>query len=350
MKIARIYLENFKKFEKLEIEVRNGLTKEIADQFLVLGDNGSGKTTVLQAVALCLSLASRVTKDIENFNWIGWVSGRYGIWGYPIIKLEVHFSPEEIEATQAVAKRCSFFSEQPFISPGKSEIIELELKGARFTNSPQELSQFGGRFYAASLVARGDNEARQFFQNLPGVFWFDQFRNLIHFKESVPEQGTAILGITELRHFLNKWWLGRLEKNATVDYLDELESLYTKIFPDRKFTPPEAMTNTGSPTPSDYYFMLSDGHRTYDIEETSAGEQVILPLLYEFVRQQIKHSVVLIDELDLNLHPPLAQRLLALLPKIGHNCQFIYTTHSEVISQVMSPEEICRLPGGMLCL
>jgi hypothetical protein len=38
-----------------------------------------------------------------------------------------------------------------------------------------------------------------------------------------------------------------------------------------------------------------------DIVEMSAGEQSVFPIFYEFVRQQIAHSVVLIDEIDLNL-------------------------------------------------
>ena len=175
MKIARIYIENFKKFEHLEINIRNGLTKDIAEQFLILGDNGTGKTTVLQAVALRLSLASRVTNDIENFNWMGWVSGRYAQWGYPIIKLEVHFSQEEIDTTIDVAKRWFSFSEQKVILPGAFETIELELKGPGLTNSPQELSQFSSRFYAALLVAHGNNEARRFFPNLPGYFGLINF-------------------------------------------------------------------------------------------------------------------------------------------------------------------------------
>ena len=82
----------------------------------------------------------------------------------------------------------------------------------------------------------------------------------------------------------------------------------------------------GHPSPSDYYFMLSDGNRTYDIEEMSPGEQSVFPMLYEFVRQRIRNSVVLIDEIDLNLHPPLAQSLLASLPRLGPNCQFVFTT------------------------
>jgi hypothetical protein len=269
--------------------------------------------------------------------------------------LEVHFSPEENEATAQVAQIWykSMNKSQRFISTGNAEKVILQLRGERFSNSKAELFQFGGRSYAASLVAHGNLEARQFFSRLPGIFWFDQFRNLFNSKSADnPLDGRAtLLGIGGLRTFLNKWLIGRLDQNAP-NYLKELEELYKKVFPDRAFSGPEAMNNYGAPTPDDYYFMISDSisGRTYDIEEMSAGEQAVFPILYEFVRQQIKYSVVLIDEIDLNLHPPLAQRLLYLLPQMGTHCQFFYTTHSEVISSVVSPAEIYRLPGGSLCL
>jgi predicted ATP-binding protein involved in virulence len=82
----------------------------------------------------------------------------------------------------------------------------------------------------------------------------------------------------------------------------------------------------------------------------SAGEQAVFPMLYEFVRQQIRSSVVLVDEIDLNLHPPLAQSLLSALPVLGPRCQFLLTTHSESISTTFSPHQIHRLRGGRLCL
>lgn len=356
MKVAHIHLENFKRFKTLDIPVQNSLTEDIADQLLILGDNGTGKTTVLQAVALCLFLAGNATKKVNNFNWLGWLPDRYARWGYPLIELEVHFSPEENEATSHVAQLWSENGpelKKPFASPGNAETVKLRLKGERFDNTKEELFQFGGRSYAASLVAHGNYEARQFFSRLPGIFWFDQFRNLFNSKSADnPLDGrVTLLGIGGLRTFLNKWLIGRLDQNAP-NYLKELEELYKKVFPDRAFSGPEAMNNYGAPTPDDYYFMISDSisGRTYDIEEMSAGEQAVFPILYEFVRQQIKYSVVLIDEIDLNLHPPLAQRLLYLLPQMGTHCQFFYTTHSEVISSVVSPAEIYRLPGGSLCL
>ena len=82
----------------------------------------------------------------------------------------------------------------------------------------------------------------------------------------------------------------------------------------------------------------------------SAGEQSVFPILVEFVRQQIHHSLVLIDELDLNLHPPLAQRLLRALSSLGTENQFIFTSHSRSISSIVGEEEIRRLDGGALCL
>lgn len=103
MKVARIRLENFKRFQNLEIQVRNTLTQDIAERFLILGDNGTGKTTALQAVALCLSMACGRTQKVTDFNWLGWVPGRYERWGRPVVELDVLFDDNEIQATREAA-------------------------------------------------------------------------------------------------------------------------------------------------------------------------------------------------------------------------------------------------------
>ncbi|WP_407885075.1 AAA family ATPase [Scytonema sp. NUACC26] len=96
--------------------------------------------------------------------------------------------------------------------------------------------------------------------------------------------------------------------------------------------------------------MIDDGHRKYDIVEMSAGEQTVFLFLYEFVRQQIAYSVVLIDEIEFNLHPSAAQFLVSQLHKIAPTCQFIFTTHSKAVSDVVSESDTYRLLGGALCL
>lgn len=248
--------------------------------------------------------------------------------------------------------------------PGKSHQVTLRLEGSVISARPAgdagALLQFRGRSYATELL-RTDPAARELFDRLPGVFWFDQFRNLATPPPRDDQNGNGQdgnggrvsfdVGVARFREHLNRWQLNRLTAGVPrQDYLADLEEMFRRIFPTRSFGKPEPMYRAGVPSPEDFYFIINDGNRSYDIEEMSAGEQAVFPILYEFVRQRIRNSVVLIDEVDLNLHPPLAQAFLAALPLIGPNCQCLLTTHAEAVTSVFSPEQIYRLPGGRLCL
>ena len=362
MKISKIKLENFKRFSDIEIDFTNNLTKDLSDQYLILGDNGTGKTTVLQAIALCLSMCSGKIRNISKFDWQGWVPGRYEKWGTPSIEMEIHFTEAEIKATQEVAdKWLEMKKPKSKTIPNDNKKLTLILKGEwveafdeQGNSSKANLCQLKGRFYAAQLIQTSP-WARDYFDKLPGFFWFDQFRNLatppIESDDNITGRVSYDVGVSRLRRYLNNWKLSQLTgDDGGKDWLMELENSYKKVFPGRSFRGLESMHKRGVPAPEDYFFTLHDGNRTYDIEEMSAGEQSIFPMLFEFVRMQIRNSIVLIDEVDLNLHPPLAQALVNALPVIGPACQFIMTTHSESVSSIVSPEEVYRLEGGKLCL
>ncbi|NJR22792.1 MAG: AAA family ATPase [Richelia sp. CSU_2_1] len=374
MKVESISIHNFKLFDNLEVSFKNKTLDEVTNRFLILGDNGTGKTTLLQAIALPLALATKQIQNITEFDWLGFLPARYSKWGTPNIKLEVSFEPEEIEATREVAQRWyaaqpeEFRFDRPFIKPGDRTSIQLVLNGEYWKagTTPEERAQFQGRYYAQKLL-RIDPSIRSLFSKLPGIFWFDQFRNLgsnldreasgfgsLPFGEGAFGGGRASfeIGVGRLRQYLIEWRQRQESSNRTyqTDYLTQLENLYTRIFPDRSFWGLEKIPKINSPTEEDVYFLLKYRNRTYDLVEMSAGEQAIFPILYQFVRQQIAYSIVLIDEVDLNLHPPVAQFLVSQLPKIAPTCQLILTTHSESVNDIIGEAETYRLPGGVLCL
>lgn len=75
----------------------------------------------------------------------------------------------------------------------------------------------------------------------------------------------------------------------------------------------------------------------------SGGERATFPMLMDFASWNIHNSVILIDEIELHLHPPMQQALLRALPKLGKNNQFIITTHSDYIEQLVPEAYIVRL-------
>jgi predicted ATP-dependent endonuclease of OLD family len=91
-----------------------------------------------------------------------------------------------------------------------------------------------------------------------------------------------------------------------------------------------------------FWFRDAKG-RDYELSNISAGERAILPMLIDFATWEIHNSVILIDEVELHLHPPLQQALIAALPKLGNNNQFILTSHSDDVAAMFLESEIIRL-------
>jgi len=222
VKVESISIHNFNRFEKLAFSLKNKTLDEISDRFLVLGDNGTGKTTLLQAIALPLALATRRIQSISDFDWIGFLPGRYWRWGRPRIELEVSFEAEELEATREIAIKwynaqpAELRSEQIFVTPGNSPVVKIILNGDfwKAGNTASEAAQFLGRYYTQWFINRGNQSVRPYFSRLPEIFWFDQFRNSgSNLSQSATGEGlkesrsgiSFQSGVGQLREYLINW-------------------------------------------------------------------------------------------------------------------------------------------------
>lgn len=365
MKLRRVLIRNFKGVRHLEFSMESA-TKSIAPLTALLGDNGSGKTSVLQAIALTLSLATRSVFSISSFRWHGFLSERLSSLGPSLVELDIAFDQDEVDITSQLFEEWREYlpSERKQLMrptpPSQNLEVTLRLEDGKLT-SPQGMGaiyQFLGRFYIKK-IAEYRPQVKDLFANVGDVFWFDQHRNLGRklydpkYEDSAEGQKSEgwQAGVDLLREFLVGWWGHHTTpKRNSKDYIAPLERLLQRIFPGIRFA---GVAPRGSDLQSgykDFYILLERNDRIYDIAEMSSGEQAVFSVVYDFVRLDIQKSIVLIDELELHLHPPEQQKLLAALPKIGPDCQFIITTHSEYLSSVIPNEHEVRLDGGMRCL
>jgi len=81
--------------------------------------------------------------------------------------------------------------------------------------------------------------------------------------------------------------------------------------------------------------ILSKNGVEYDLSQMSSGEHQILRILVGLVSERAKNSVVLIDEVELHLHPAWQTKLIQVLREdTQSNNQYIFTTHSPFIKQL----------------
>ena len=94
---------------------------------------------------------------------------------------------------------------------------------------------------------------------------------------------------------------------------------------------------------------------TLDVRQLSDGERGLLALVFDLARRLSQanpklddplregQGIVLIDELDLHLHPGWQRTVMAKLTKTFPNCQFIATTHSPQIIGECDPAGLILL-------
>lgn len=74
MKLRYIEISNFKGIEEFSHSFVDELTQEVYPITALFGDNGSGKTSVLQAISLLISMATWKTEDPDHFKWHGFIA------------------------------------------------------------------------------------------------------------------------------------------------------------------------------------------------------------------------------------------------------------------------------------
>lgn len=353
MKVQSLHLKYFKKFRDQKFDFTDPETGLAKDLIVLIGMNGSGKTSILQAIAATLGTATGRLRKITDLDWQGYnyelLSNNWGRFE-PKVNLQVQFSRSEIEAIQDFYSKLQEMGRNLPIPPAESDLVSLKWDWRRedvTADTDAKFFQFKGREYAKQLLR---SEGFPVFERVGSVFWYTEQRTSTSLTTEDSEKKVEITDDV-LRSSLSNWQLfhqnveaGKFKqlRPGQKDLYAEIGRTYKVVFPERSFEGPVLREQTDDIF-SEPWFYLYDGKNQYEVSEMSGGERAVFPMLVDFANWNIHNSVILIDEIELHLHPPMQQALLRALPRLGKNNQFIITTHSDYVEQLVPEAYIIRL-------
>ena len=302
---------------------------------LIVGVNGVGKTTVLDALAICLSNIVRETNKLRYRT--ASFSARDIRAGADALTAECsfRFSSQDItyvlhrnrESSTPQKNKAGLPREQVHATPDRSEFISAEPDG------PPIL-----------LVARGDPP--------PLAVLFSTNRAVP--TDRTPRKGVSAGGLAGAA--ANAFAKRELRLGEFADWMRAQRSLATErpqagralaAFEDTvaRFLPGYQRLRTEGGDPPQLW--IDRKGLTFPVRQLSDGERGTLALILDLTRRLVQansamddpmsqaEAVVLIDELDLHLHPQWQRRIVRDLETTFPRCQFIATTHSpQVIGEV----------------
>ncbi|MFT4927489.1 MAG: putative ATP-binding protein involved in virulence [Phenylobacterium sp.] len=389
--LDEIILTNFRRIEDLTLALSHQYNQQ--DNLTVfIGDNGAGKTTILNAIALSLSwLIANITKQGKNGSMIktadinnkktaefASVSTCLRLKGIPPCELNLSKSKDGSPTAK------------------KNTLSEIRLLGDIYRTANAQDNRFNLPLMAFYPVERSIetkpqdlNKAKEFVSNT-------QWSKFDGYKDALQSHSNFALFVSWFRHFddinnaQNKddnALLNEIEKTnaelallqqldpqnqlqdnsiqnlflAKQEHLETLEKQYNNVQqpPSRilktvinaiaNFMPD--LTHLRIQRLPNFDLLVDKEGEALSVLQLSQGEKTLIALVGDIARRMVMlnpsldnpltgFGVVLIDEIDLHLHPDWQQKVVGNLQKTFPNIQFILTTHSPQVLTTVPAQSI----------
>jgi predicted ATP-binding protein involved in virulence len=328
MKIRKISTDNFRCFDRLELELSNRVN-------LLIGDNGSGKTAILDALAIGLGAIATHLPEVS-----GVLFRKYDLreadgkkMPYTRVYLE-SFDDIRWDATQSRDKSLKTKKQIPRRSVGTKQLVSVLNAQIldRYNNAEDfELPLF--TYYGVSRAILDIPLSRKGFQKKSS-----RFEALSGALKAESRFRSAFIWFYNKENQEHRFQKERKSFDVTLKELDVVRRAITAMFPD--ISEPHIEVNP-------LRFMVKKHGQPLALHQLSDGYKTMLGLIIDLCARYAmanphlpdpleSEGIVMIDEVDLHLHPTWQQRVIGDLVKTFPNTQFILTTHSPFVLESLN--------------
>ena len=324
MKLERVKIENYRAVEKLDLPLDPALT-------VLHGANGHGKTSVLSAIAAGLGSIPRLLPDVSGIGFL-----KTDLRGSrPLLVALTTRDGIRWDRRRQHRKRAS----RRDLMEAVGEIVAADREGA----APRDLP----------IVAFYDTDRAV----------FDAPHRRRGFKTEFPRYAAlegALAPRANFREFF-KWFYAMeneelREKKARRNWDYQLKELNAVRKAIERMVPGVSDPRIELRPLRFAVSMKSEAGKIEEcaLDQLSGGYRIMLALAADLARRMAQgnphlddplesEAVVLIDEVDLHLHPAWQQRVLTDLMKTFRKTQFIVSTHSPQVLTTVRPERVICL-------
>ena len=334
MKLRRVKIENYRAVEKLDLSLDPRLT-------VFHGENAHGKTSVLSAIAVGLGRISKLLLGVSGIDFIE--TDRRGQRSIRVVLTTTDDTDEISWQAARYGRRSSIVDLR--------KAIKSILSADRNGSPPRDLP----------IVAFYD-ENRAVFDQLQRLWesWTQPRKELDVKRSRYAALQDALSARTDFKDFFEwfyteeneelRWQRRQHDFRYRIKDLDTVRKVIESMVPG--VLDPRIEHNP-------FGFMVSveskgGGTETLSIDQLSGGYRIVLALAADLARRMAQgnphlddplqsEAIVLIDEIELHLHPAWQQRILPDLLRTFPNAQFIVSTHSPQVLTTVKPERVIGL-------
>lgn len=359
MYLEKLKLHNFRCYEKLEIDFNRQLT-------VLVGKNGSGKTTVLEAIAIALG-TWLVGFNIVNAKGINKrtdpLRKAYQIGATDDVQTQF---PVEIEAWGKIEE-------------SKDQILHWKRElytptGTMTTKDAKEIVEYAAEYQKAISEGRTDIYLPMVAYYGTGRLWdYHRQKRTDVFKVSSRTNGyiDCLDGTANVKLMMDWFQIMTINKyqrqEENLESNPELDTVYLameKCLTNLSgYSDVKIRYNMGTQELDVYYSEQDKQRMRIPLNQLSDGYKGMISLVADIAYRMATlnpqlgtevlskgDGVVLIDEVDLHLHPAWQQKVIDNLMNIFPKVQFIVSTHAPAIISSVKTDKLRILSNKEVCM